>query len=58
MDADPPINKNAPSLDEIKESMARLSGEKASGIYNISADFLKAGCEAILRGLHPDLTAM
>ena len=58
MDADPPINEAAPSIDEVKEAVAKLRGGKAAGICNISAEFLKAGCEAMIHGLHAVLTAV
>ena len=52
MDADPSINDIAPSIDEVKEAAAKLRGEKAAGICNISAKLLKAGNEAMIRGFH------
>ena len=54
MDADPSINKAAPSIDEAKETVAKLRGGKAAGICNINAELLKAGgCR-----LHVVLTAV
>ena len=41
MDADPPINETATSLDEVKEAVARLRGGKAAGICSISVKLLK-----------------
>ena len=58
VDADPTINKAAPSLDEVKEAVARLRGGKAAGICNISAKLLKGGGEAMIRELHAVLTAV
>ncbi|KAG0728096.1 putative protein in type-1 retrotransposable element R1DM [Chionoecetes opilio] len=58
VDADPPIDETAPSLDEVREAVAKLRGGKASGVCNISAELLKAGGEAIIRGLHAVLTAV
>ena len=50
VDADPPINKAVP--------VAKLRGGKAADICNISAEMLKAGGEAMIRGLHTVLTAV
>ena len=36
MDAVQPINKAVPSVDEVKEAVAKLRGRKAAGICNIS----------------------
>ena len=58
VDADPPINETAPSLDEVREAVARLRGGKAPGVCNISAELLKSGGEAMIRGLHAVLTAV
>ena len=38
MDADPPINQAVPSIDEVKEAVARWRGGKAAAICNISAE--------------------
>ena len=46
LDADPPIDETAPSI----EAVAKLRGGKAAGICNISAE--------LLRGLHAVLTAV
>ena len=43
IDADPPINKAAPSFNEVKEGVARMNSGKAAGICNTSAELLKAG---------------
>ncbi|KAG0716609.1 hypothetical protein GWK47_009246 [Chionoecetes opilio] len=43
VDADPPIDETAPSLDEVREAVAKLKGGKAAGVCNISAELLKAG---------------
>ena len=43
LDAEPPINETAPSIDDGKEAVAMLRSGKAAGICNISAELLKAG---------------
>ena len=58
MDADPPINEAAPSLDEVKEAVARLRGGKAAGICDISMELIKAGGEAMTCGLPAVLPAV
>ena len=58
LDADPPIDETAPSIDDVKEAVAKLRGGKAAGICNISAELLKAGSEAMIHGLHAVLTAV
>ncbi|KAG0729261.1 Retrovirus-related Pol polyprotein from type-2 retrotransposable element R2DM [Chionoecetes opilio] len=58
VDADPPIDETAPSLDEVREAVAKLKGGKAAGVCNISSELLKAGGEAMIRGLHAVLTAV
>ena len=58
LDADPPIDETAPSIVDVKEAVAKLTGGKAAGICNISAEVLKAGCEAMIRGLQAVLTAV
>ena len=58
LDADPPIDETAPSIGDVIEAAAKLRGEKAAGICNISAKLLKAEGEAIIRGLHAVLTAV
>ena len=58
VDADPPINEAAPSIDEVKEAVGKLRGGKAAGICNISAELLKAGSETMICGLHAVLTAV
>ena len=57
VDVDPPINEAPPSTNEVKEAIARLMGGKTADICNIRAELLKAGGEAMIRGLHADLTA-
>ena len=57
LDADPLIDKTAPSI-HVKEAVAKLRGGKAAGICNISAELLKAGGEATIRGLHAVLTTV
>ena len=47
LDADPPIDKTTPSIDDVKEVVA-----KAAGIYNFGAELLKAEDEAMTCGLH------
>ncbi|KAG0727434.1 LINE-1 reverse transcriptase [Chionoecetes opilio] len=58
VDADPPIDESAPSLDEVREAVAKLRGGKAAGVCNISAELLKAVGEAMIHGLHAVLTAV
>ena len=58
MDADPPINEAAPSIDEVKEAVAKLRSGKAPGICNISAELLKARGKAMIRELHAVLTVV
>ena len=58
VDADQPINKAAPSIDEVKEVVGKLRGGKAAGLCNFSAELLKAGGEAMIHGLHAVLTAV
>ena len=50
------INKAAPSIDEVKEAVAKLRDGQATGICNIDAQLLIAGGEAMIRGLHAVLT--
>ena len=58
MDVDPPINVTPLSIDKVKETVAKLRGGKAAGICKISAEFLKAGGKAMIRGLHVFLSAV
>ena len=58
MDADPPFNEAAPSIDKVIEAVAKLRDEKIADICNISAELLKAGGEAMIHGLHAVLTAV
>ena len=59
LDADPPIDETAPSIGNVNEAVAKLRGGMAAGICNISAELLKAGGEAMIRGLqHAVLTAV
>ena len=58
LDADPPIDETAPSIGDVKEAVAKLRGGKAADICKISAELLKAGVEAMIRGLHAVLTAV
>ena len=58
MDADLPINQAAPSIDEVKEAVEKLTDGKATGICNLSAELLKAGGEAMIHGLHAVLTTV
>ena len=53
LDADLPIDKTAPSIGDVKETVA-----KAAGICNIRVELLKAGGEAMTHGLHAVLTAV
>ena len=52
MDNDVLIDKTAPSIEDIKEAVAKLRGEKAASICNISVKALKVGAEAMIHGLH------
>ena len=54
LDVDPPIDETAPSLDDVKEFVAKLRSGKVAGICNISAELLKA----MIRGLHSVLTVV
>ena len=56
--ADPPRDENAPSIDDVKEAVAKIMGRRATGICNIIAKLLKAGDEAMIHGLHAILTAL
>ena len=58
LDADPPIDEAASSNDDVEEAVGELRGGKAAGIWNINAELLKAGGEAMIRGLHAVLTAV
>ena len=49
MDADPSINEAPPSIDEVKDAVAKLRSGKAAGICNIREEFLKVGGEAMIR---------
>lgn len=56
LDADLPIDKTAPSINNVQEAVAKLSGGKAAVICNINAELLKARGGAIIRALHAVLT--
>ncbi|KAG0730189.1 Transposon TX1 uncharacterized protein [Chionoecetes opilio] len=58
VDADHSIDETAPSLDEVREAVAKLKGGKAAGVCKISVELLKAGGEAMIRRLHAVLTAV
>ena len=58
LDADPPIDETTPSIGNAKDAVAKLRGGKVADICNISAELLKAGGEAMIRGLHAVLTAV
>ena len=58
LDADPPIDETAPSIDDVKEAVAKLKGGKTTGICNIRAELLKAWGEAVILGLHVVLTVV
>ena len=47
-----------PSIDDVKEAVAKFKGGKAAGICNISIEMLKAKIKAMIRGLHAVLTAV
>ncbi len=57
-DADPPIDESPPSLDEVRESVAKLRGGKAPGICNINAEMLKAGGETMTHGFDAVMSAV
>ena len=44
LDADPPIDETAPSIDDVKEAVAKLRGGKAAVICNISGELLNQRC--------------
>ena len=48
---DPPINCDPPSFVETQAVVNRLKWRKASGIYGIHAEYLKAGENAVLVSL-------
>ena len=56
--ADPPVDETPPSLAEVREAVNKLKCGKAAGICNVSAEMLKAGGEAMIRGLHAVLSAV
>ena len=56
LNADPPSEETAPSIEDVKRPVAKLRGGKAAGVCNISAELLKAGGEAMICGLHAILT--
>ena len=56
--ADPPVDETPPSLAEVREAVNKLKCGKAAGICNVSAEMLKAGGEAMTRGLHAVLSAV
>ena len=58
LDDDPPIDEAAPSIGDVKEVVAKLTGGKAAGVCNISVELLRAGGEAMIRGLHVVFTAV
>ena len=58
LDADPLIDKTAPSIDDVKEAVGKLRGGKAAGICKIRGELLKAGGEAMICGLHAVLTTV
>ena len=51
MDDDTSINEAAPSIDEVKEAVAKLRDGKAASICNISAELIKTGGEAMIANL-------
>ena len=54
MDGDSSIYKAPP----FREAVAKLRSGNAAGICNISAELVKAGGEAMIRGLHAVLTVV
>ncbi|KAG0729222.1 hypothetical protein GWK47_030777 [Chionoecetes opilio] len=57
VDADPPIDETAPSR-RSQRGCSKVEGWKGSWCLYISAELLKAGGEAMIRGLHAVLTAV
>lgn len=55
VDADPPVDETSPSLDEVRETLARLNIGKVAGVWYTNGELLSAGVAVIL-GLHADLT--
>ena len=56
LNPDQHIEKTVFSIDDVKEVEAKLSGGKAAGICNITAELVRAGAEAMVRALHVVLT--
>ncbi len=46
------------SLDEVKETVAKLRGRKVAGACSMSAEVLRAGGETMTRELHVFLTSI
>lgn len=55
---DPPTDESIPTFDKVRKAVARLKGGKTVGICNFSAELLKTGYEAMIRGLNAVLTAV
>ncbi len=53
-----PVDETPPSLAEVRGAVNKLKCGKAAGICNVSAEMLKAGGEAMIRGLHAVLSAV
>ena len=49
LDADPPVDETVSSIDDVKEAVANLRGRKAAGIFNISAEHLRACSSTLLQ---------
>ena len=58
LDADPPIDETASSIDDFKETVAKLRGGKAACICTISMELHRAGSEAIISEMYAVLTAV
>ena len=50
LNADPSIDETAASIDDVNQAVAKMRCGKASGVCNIGAELLKAGCDAVIRG--------
>ncbi|MPC78830.1 hypothetical protein E2C01_073328 [Portunus trituberculatus] len=48
LDTDPPIDETAPSIHDVKETVAKPRVGKADGICNINAELVKEWGEAML----------
>lgn len=58
LDANPPIDETAPSVDDVKEAVAKLRSERQLGVCKISAELLKVRYETMIHKLHGIFTAI